>query len=86
MWMLHKTALADVFVLDEIDGRVNLSGAHGNIKPLSPSSSFSARPGVGYGQKSGITVNVKGHEDMDPDRFGKRFGEAFAHQMEGILV
>ena len=78
--------LADVFVLDEIDGRVNLSGAHGNIKPLSPSSSFSARPGVGYGQKSGITVNVKGHEDMEPDRFGKRFGEAFAHQMEGILV
>lgn len=78
--------LADVFVLDEIDGRVNLSGAHGNIKPLSASSSFSARPGVGYGQKSGITVNVKGHEDMDPDRFGKRFGEAFAHQMEGMLV
>ena len=29
----------------------------------------------------GVTVNVKGQEEMSPDRFGRRVGEAVAHTL-----
>ena len=36
----------------------------------------------------GLTVNVTGQEEMSPDRFGRRVGEALAYQLDlgGALV
>ena len=69
-----------------LSSRVDLSSSAYGAPPAALRGSASTARPAAYGQRSGFTVQVTGNDKMDPDRFGRRFGEAFAHEMEGILV